>query len=62
MLHEPFDGVDDETRDRICLGAFLDLFPGGRAAAGVGLAVWALAGQGFALHADTVTDMAYDPR
>jgi predicted TIM-barrel fold metal-dependent hydrolase len=27
VLHELFDGVDDETRDRICMGAFLDLFP-----------------------------------
>jgi predicted TIM-barrel fold metal-dependent hydrolase len=26
-LHELFDDVDDETRDRITVGAFLDLFP-----------------------------------
>ena len=26
-LHGLFDGVDDETRHRITVGAFLDLFP-----------------------------------
>jgi predicted TIM-barrel fold metal-dependent hydrolase len=27
VLHELFDGIDQATRDRICIGAFLDLFP-----------------------------------
>ena len=27
VLHELFDGVDDAARDRITIGAFLDLFP-----------------------------------
>jgi hypothetical protein len=27
VLHELFDGVDDAVRDRITIGAFLDLFP-----------------------------------
>jgi predicted TIM-barrel fold metal-dependent hydrolase len=27
VLHELFDGVDDKARDRITMGAFLDLFP-----------------------------------
>ncbi len=27
VLHELFDGVDEVTRDRITMGAFLDLFP-----------------------------------
>jgi predicted TIM-barrel fold metal-dependent hydrolase len=27
VLHELFDGVDDETRDRITFGSFLELFP-----------------------------------
>ena len=27
VLHELFDGVDDIVRDRITIGAFLDLFP-----------------------------------
>jgi predicted TIM-barrel fold metal-dependent hydrolase len=27
VLHELFDGWSDEVRDRITIGAFLDLFP-----------------------------------
>jgi hypothetical protein len=27
VLHELFDGVDAAVRDRITIGAFLDLFP-----------------------------------